>query len=159
MYSPSLQLLGLYGQMPAPEIIGQCLHLLLHPGHCTLYGPKMTSVIGCLLAPSPLLLELPFPTVTHRAALTARRQPALEAAARAAAAGCRGAGDGASSPENRICYPPGRRRAQGRREPAAQERKAACRAEGKAAGARSGRGGRGRPRCSGAPQSLREQAR
>ena len=63
-------------------------------------------------AQSPLL-ELPFPTFTHPAAVTARLRPMLAAAARMTAAGCQGAGDGASSPGNRTCYPRGIRRARG----------------------------------------------
>lgn len=64
------------------------------------------------------LLELPFPIFTHLAAVTARFQPILAAAARMTAAGCQGADDGASSPGNRTCYPRGIRRARGQQAPA-----------------------------------------
>ena len=93
----------------------------------------MKSGITCTQAQFPLLLEPPFLNVTHPAAVTARRQPILAAAARATAAGCRGAGDGASSPGNQTCYPPGIRRARGQREPAGRERKADLGAESMAA--------------------------
>ena len=72
-------------------------------------------------AQSPLL-ELPFPTFTHPAAVTARLRPMLAAAARMTAAGCQGAGDGASSPGNRTCYPRGIRRARGQQAPAEKEK-------------------------------------
>lgn len=72
-------------------------------------------------AQSPLP-ELPFPTFTHQAAVTVRRQPMLAAAARMTAAGCQGAGDGASSPGNRTCYPRGIRRARGQQAPAEKEK-------------------------------------
>ena len=48
----------------------------------------------------------------------------LAAASRATTAGCQGAGDGTSSPGNRTCYPPGRRRVRGQRAPVGRERKA-----------------------------------
>lgn len=95
----------------------------------------MKSGITCTQAHFPLLLEPPFPPVTHPAAVTARRQPILAAAARATAAGCRGAGDGPSSPGNQTCYPPGIRRARGQRAPAGRERKADWGAESMAADA------------------------
>lgn len=117
--------------MPAPEIIRQCPHLLLHIGHRALYGPKMKGDITCMHTRFPLLLGPPLPTDTHGAGGAARRQLVLAAALRMAAAGCRGAGDGASSPENRSCYPPEIRRAQGRRAPAGREKRADCGAERK----------------------------
>ena len=72
-------------------------------------------------AQSPLL-ELPFPTFTHLAAVTARLRPMLAAAARMTAAGFQGADDGASSPGNRTCYPRGIRRARGQQAPAEKEK-------------------------------------
>lgn len=78
-----------------------------------------------------LLLGFPLPTGTHRAAGTAQRQPVLAAPLCMAAARCRGAGDGASFPENRNCYRPGICPERRQRASAGRERKADCRAEGR----------------------------
>lgn len=103
--------------MPAPEIVGQRLHLLLHIGHRILYGPKTKGGIAGTQAQRPPPLGPRCTAVTHPAAATARRRPTLAAAARTGAAGCQDAGDGTSSPENQTCYPPGIHQGRGRRAP------------------------------------------
>lgn len=137
VHSSSLQLLRLYRQMSAPEIVGERLHLLLCNADGSLCGHRRK--VSSLRAGLVLFLWFPLPSVSHQEAVTARRLSVLAAAARAEDAGCRDAYDGASSPENRNCCLPGKHRAQGRRMPADHERNR------KVAGACCGRHRRGRP--------------